>query len=230
MQRLLLLGTEDRQEIKEPLLRAGYQVRLIPPGDRRLVDEFEAFAPNLLLVELADDLLTLQHVRRQLRSHLNAHPIPLLALARRIHLDPPHLIVGVDDFLLSPYAPTELLARVQMLLWRFQQVDTQHRVQIGGLTLDLARRTASVDGRVLPLTLREFQLLQFLMTHRCRVFTRESLLRQVWGSLFEGDERVVDATIKRVRSKLPPPYSHWIETVRGLGYRFTPETFAASSQ
>ncbi len=76
---------------------------------------------------------------------------------------------------------------------------------------------------LLPLTLREFQLLQFLMTHRCRVFTREALLTQVWGSNFEGDERVVDATIKRVRARLPAPYAAFIETVRGLGYRFVPE-------
>ena len=67
-------------------------------------------------------------------------------------------------------------------------------------------------------------MLQFLMTHRCRVFTRESLLMQVWGAHFEGDERVVDATIKRVRSKLPAPYAALIETVRGLGYRFVPES------
>ena len=80
--------------------------------------QFEAFAPNALLLELTDDLLMLQHVRRLLRSQLNAHPIPLLALARRAHLNPPHLIVGVDDFLLPPYPADELLARVQMLLWR----------------------------------------------------------------------------------------------------------------
>ena len=79
---------------------------------------------------------------------------------------------------------------------------------VGGLVLDLARRSVTAEGTLLPLTLREFQLLQFLMTHRCRVFTREALLTQVWGSNFEGDERVVDATIKRVR---------------GLGYRFVPE-------
>ncbi len=142
-------------------------------------EHFEAFAPDALLLELTEDLLPLQHVRRMLRVQLNAQPIPILALARRVHLTPPHMTVGVDDFLLPPYAPEELLARLQMLLWRFQQVNTQHQVQVGGLVLDLASRTVSADGQLLSLTLREYQLLQFLMTHRCRVFTRESLLAQV---------------------------------------------------
>jgi DNA-binding response OmpR family regulator len=224
MQRLLLIGTKDWFEVRTALTAAGYSVRLMSPDERRLEEEFEAFAPNALLLEMTGDLLPLQHVRRLLRRQLNAHPIPLLALARRVHLDPPHLIVGVDDFLLPPYSADELVARVQMLLWRFQQVDTQHRVQADGLILDLARRSVTAEGKLLPLTLREFQLLQFLMTHRCRVFTRESLLMQVWGSQFDGDERVVDATIKRLRSKLPIPYAAFIETVRGLGYRFVSES------
>jgi DNA-binding response OmpR family regulator len=230
MQKLLLIGTKDWFEVQTSLTTAGYAVRLLSPDARQLAEDFEEFAPGALLLELADDLLLLQHVRRLLRSQLNAHPIPLLALARRAHLHPPHLIVGVDDFLLPPYATDELLARVQMLLWRFQQVDTQHRVQVGGLVIDLARRSATADGQQLRLTLREFQLLEFLMTHRCRVFTRESLLLQIWGAHYEGDERVVDATIKRVRSKLPTSYAALIETVRGLGYRFVPESLDASSR
>ena len=229
MQRLLLIGTKDWFEVRNSLTKAGYAVCLMSPENRQLQEEFEAFAPDALLLELTDDLLALQHVRRLLRSRLNAHPVPILALARRVHLDPAHLIVGVDDFLLPPYPPDELLERVQMLLWRFQQVDTQHRVQVGGLVIDLARRSVTADGNLPPLTLREFQLLQFLMTHRCRVFTRESLLMQVWGSNFEGDERVVDATIKRVRSRLPAPYAALIETVRGLGYRFVAETLDPAS-
>jgi two-component system alkaline phosphatase synthesis response regulator PhoP len=229
MQRLLLIGTKDWSELRAELTTAGYAVRLLSPDDRHLQEEFEAFAPAMLLLEMTDDLLILQHVRRLLRSRLNSHPAPILALAHRAHLNPPHLIVGVDDFLLPPYSADELLARVQMLLWRFQQVDTQHRVQAGGLVIDLARRSLTADGTLLTLTLREFQLLQFLMTHRCRVFTRESLLTQVWGANFEGDERVVDATIKRVRSKLPAPYAGLIETVRGLGYRFVTESSDLSS-
>lgn len=224
MQKLLLIGIKDWFDVQTSLTTAGYDVRLMSPDDLKLQEKFEAFAPNALLLELTDDLLMLQHVRRLLRPQLNTHPVPILALARRVHLDPPHMIVGVDDFLLPPFLPEEMLARVQMLLWRFQQVDTQHRVQVGGLVIDLVRRSVTAEGRLLSLTLREFQLLQFLMTHRCRVFTRESLLMQIWGANFEGDERVVDATIKRVRSKLPAPYAGLIETVRGLGYRFVTDT------
>jgi len=220
MQRLLLIGNRDWTDFHTPLTRAGYGVCTATVDAEKLCEAFVSFRPDAILLELGADIFILQHVRRLLRAELNAHPIPILAISRRSHLEPPHLVVAVDDFLLPPYSSDELLARVQMLLWRYQKVDSMHQVQSGGLRIDMARRTVTADENTLALTFREYQLLQFLVTHRTRSFTRESLLQQVWGYGFDGDVRVVDAYIRRVRAKLPISYAERIETVRGVGYRF----------
>lgn len=221
MQRLLLTGTRDWTDFHTLLTQAGYEVRLTSAEDDSFCEAFASFRPDGLLLELGDDIFVLQHVRILLRAELNAQPVPLLGIAHRSHLNPPHLVVGVDDFVLPPYNPDEVLARVQMLLWRFQQVNSLHQVNCGGLHIDLARRWVTADGCAVTFTLREYQLLQFLVTHSSRAFTRESLLLQVWGYDFDGNVRVVDAYIKRVRAKLPRAYADRIETVRGIGYRFS---------
>lgn len=220
MQRLLLIGTQDWTILQHALRGAGYEFTCAAPDAMTLIETFEMFRPDALLLELGDDTLLLQHVRRLLRAELNQHPIPILALARRAHLRPAQLVVGVDDFLLPPYDADELLARIQMMLWRVKRVNAQNCVQAGGLTVDLGGRSVKADGKPVSLTPREYQLLLFLITHRDRAFTREALLAQVWGYDFEGEARVVDATIKRVRSKLPAPYCDLVDTVRGIGYRF----------
>jgi two-component system alkaline phosphatase synthesis response regulator PhoP len=219
MQRLLFITHQDWTELQNTLVRASYEVTRTGPDETTLLDALLQFRPDALLLELGDDTLLLQHVRRLLRSELNTRPIPLLALARRTHLCPPQLVVGVDDFLLPPYDPEELLARVQMLLWRYKRLDTRQRVQVGALTVDLARRVVTAAGQRVALTPREFQLLQFLATHRPRAFTRDALVTQVWGYDFEGDSRVVDAYVQRIRRKLGDSCGALVETVRGVGYR-----------
>lgn len=219
MQRLLFITQQNWTEIQDVLVRAGYDVTKTSPDGAALLDSLLSFRPDALLLELGDDTLLLQHVRRLLREELNTRPIPLLALARRTHLSPPQLTVGVDDFLLPPYDPGELLARMQMLLWRYKRVDTRQCVQVGALTVDLARRVVLSAGQRIALTPREFQLLQFLATHRPRAFTRDVLVSQVWGYDFEGDSRVVDAYVQRIRRKLGDACGALLETVRGVGYR-----------
>src|SRR5438046_1301093 len=129
MQRILLIGTKDWDAVKRALVDAGYEVHPSLPEDTPLREAFERVCPDALVLELAGDTLLLQHVRRLLRTELNTRPLPILALAHRAHLDPPHLVVGVDDFLLPPYASDELLARMQMLLWRYKRVNAQNCVQ-----------------------------------------------------------------------------------------------------
>ena len=109
-----------------------------------------------------------------------------------------------------------------MTLWRFQRVDASQCIQIGELVVNTALKTVKVREKEIPLTYREFQLLTFLVTHQRSTFARETVLAHVWGYDFEGDARVVDTYIKRVRAKLPSPYDAMLETVWGMGYRFAP--------
>lgn len=124
---------------------------------------------------------------------------------------------GFDDFILIPYVPAELYARIRALEWKKSEFFTEERLKIGGLVVDRAGRDVTVDGRRVTLTAKEFALLAFLAGHRGRVFSRETLLARVWGARYEGGPRTVDIHVRRLRAKLGGALP--LDTLRGSGYK-----------
>lgn len=143
--------------------------------------------------------------------------IPSIAVIPEEGLGGPGLLGRVSDFVLEPFRPGELMARVQRLL---AVEDSPQLIRCGDLTIDTAKYQVYLAGQRLDLTYKEFELLRFLAEHRGRVFTREALLNQVWGYDFYGGERTVDVHIRRLRGKIEDLTHTFIETVRGMGYRF----------
>ena len=205
--------------LRAVLSGAGYDVALSTPDPEPLDAVLDGYDPDAVLVELGTGLHPLHHLRRRLQQRGETKPLLVVALARPEHLAPAHFVVGVDEFVLPPYLPGEVLARLQLALWRTKRIDTQHIVRIGSVRIDLVQRAVSVAGRPVPLAAREYDVLAFLASHRRRPFSRDALLRHVWGHWFEGGERVVDRTISRLRHALGTPTGVAIETVRGVGYR-----------
>src|SRR5262249_2788694 len=144
----------------------------------------------------------------------------LIALLGSAELAALNLAAGVDDFLLAPYQPAELVARIKLLLWKNNRVDAEQLIKVGDLVIDQANYAVTIAGQPLELTYKEYELLRFLATHRGRVFTREALLNQVWGYDYYGGTRTVDVHIRRIRAKLGTPHEDLVETVRNVGYRF----------
>jgi len=205
---LEILGAYLRAEghtVLEALDGRGAQ-ELLERADLAILDWM---LPGVSGVELA----------RQQRLARPDFPI-LLLTARGEEEDKLHgLAVGADDYVTKPFSPREVVARVRALLRRAK---LHGAVVAGGLALDEHTRAAALDGRDLALTKLEFDLLLTLARHPGYVWTRERLLERVWGPDFPGVERVVDVHMAGLRRKLGehPDAPRFIETVRGVGYRF----------
>ncbi len=129
------------------------------------------------------------------------------------------LELGADDYLVKPFAFAELLARVRTLLRRGTVPVMETMIQVADLELDLMRRRVSRAGRRIPLTAKEFALLELLLRHRDEVLPRSLIASQVWDMNFDSDTNVIDVAIRRLRAKIDDDFEHkLIHTVRGMGY------------
>lgn len=126
---------------------------------------------------------------------------------------------GFDDFVLAPYVPAELYARIKVLEWRRSEFATEERMKVGAIVIDRAAREVTVGGASVTLTAKEFALLAYLAERRGKVVSRGELMRKVWGSRYEGGERTVDIHVRRLRAKLGDALP--LVTLRGAGYKVT---------
>lgn len=237
MQNVLVLAPSERgcpgAALAYALKANGYTVvctALDGKGDfaHLLGSAFAGRPPDLMVADLttARDCLPLRHIGHLLR-HTWGDDLPAppcLALLDQDHLRLPDWPAFLDDFLLSPFSPKEALARISLLLFRKRHLRFGDTLSFAEIILDVGGgRAMDAEGRLLPLTPREYDLLQFLVTHRGKFFSRDRLIDLVWGIHFEGGERTVDIHVRRLRAKLPPSTAALLETHRGVGYGFIPD-------
>jgi DNA-binding response OmpR family regulator len=210
--------------VREYLEHAGFAVRTAGDGPAAL-ERARALAPDLIVLDLGLPGLDGLDVARQLRRSSRVPVIILTArgdeVDRIIGLE-----LGADDYLVKPFSPRELVARVRAVLRRVDEHDTaalDEPIVRGDLTVDPARRRVTVAGRPVELTPTEFDLLAHLARQPGRVFTRAQLLTAIHGLAVESYERAIDAHIKNLRRKIEPDPRHprYVLTAHGIGYRFT---------
>ncbi|MCE2465414.1 MAG: response regulator transcription factor [Dehalococcoidia bacterium] len=126
----------------------------------------------------------------------------------------------MDDFIVHPYNPQELVKRIDRVLARSREPESNEVVKTGDLVIDIGKYEISLGGRRVILTYKEYQLLVLLATNPGRVYTRDELLQQVWGYDYFGGTRTVDVHIRRLRSKIESANHSFIETIWNVGYRF----------
>lgn len=130
--------------------------------------------------------------------------------------------LGIDDYVQKPFSPKELMARVKAILKRYTKKSNK-KIDILGISIDTDAHEVTVDGEKIVLTLKEYELLKYLVENANIAVSREQLLNSVWGYDFYGDDRTVDTHIKTLRSKIGP-YKNAILTLRGVGYKFDAQT------
>jgi len=227
---ITILVVEDEQRLRDLvsgyLEHEGFAVLTAADGLSAL-DLARQHAPDVVVLDLMLPGLDGFEVCRRLRTFSDAYVIMLTARAEEIDRIV-GLEVGADDYLTKPFSPRELIARVRAMLRRPRHgraeapPDVPPPQRFGSLLIDHARHEVTLDGAVVPLTTLEYALLTTLAAHPGRVFTRDQLLERVWGADYFGDDHVVDVHIANLRKKLgdDPAGPHYIETVRGAGYRF----------
>jgi DNA-binding response OmpR family regulator len=218
-----ILVVEDDSRIADLIARnlqaAGYECLLASDGDMGLA-EFHRARPALVVLDLGLAGIDGLEVTRRLRRESDVHI--LMVTARTSESDKLlGLEVGADDYITKPFSTAELVARVRALLRRSSGQLVERTIEAGGLRIDPERRTVECYARAIPMTTLEFDLLYFLAARPGKVFSREALMTQVWGSDRVVDERSIDSLVSRLRRKLEsdPSSPRYLQTVWGAGYR-----------
>ena len=223
-----VLVVEDEPAIGEVVVRylqrAGYRPRLASDGQAALA-AVAADPPDLMILDLMLPRVDGLEVMRRVRESQHRRVAIILLTAKVDELDRViGLRLGADDYLVKPFFPAELVARVDAVLRRVDTAEQQSALDFEGLHIDVTGRRVIRDGVELALTQREFDLLVYLARHPGQVFTRDQLMEAVWQYVFYTDTATVTVHVRRLRTKVErdPSAPRWLETIRGVGYRFSP--------
>jgi two-component system phosphate regulon response regulator PhoB len=231
-----ILVVEDDPDLQEVLSlnlqNAGYKV--LRAGSIRQAEALvNTTLPQLILLDwMLPDTPGLSFARK-LRSESRTMAVPIILLTGRDGESDriTGLEAGADDYLIKPFSPRELLARIKAVMRRCAPQHADMVVEVAGLRLDPASRRITASGRDIELGALEFRMLRFFMTHPGRVYSRAQLLDEIWGNNVYVEERTVDVHIRRLRQALEPSgHKELLETVRGVGYCFRRDVPQESTQ
>ena len=225
MTRILIV--EDEESVLDPLelllSKEGFTIETARDG-REALEKFAKTNPDLILLDLMLPEVSGTEVCRQIRTKSQ---VPIIMLtAKDTEVDKVvGLELGADDYIVKPYSKAELVARIKAVLRRglSEHISADGGVITAGpVTIDVDRHAVSIGGENISLPLKEFELLEFLVRNSGRVLTRTQLIDRVWGSDYFGDTKTLDVHVKRLRAKIEkdPANPTYIQTIRGLGYKF----------
>jgi two-component system phosphate regulon response regulator PhoB len=222
---VLVVDDEEaiRDMIRFALEKAGMAVQLAS-GAQEALERISEKRPDIILLDWMMPGISGLELTRRLRRDAYTEDIPIIMLTARVTEDDKvaGLEAGTDDYVVKPFSPRELLARIRAVTRRSSAVDEGGRLNEGNLTLDtISRRVLGGDGEELHMGPTEYRLLEFFMSHPGRAYSRSQILDHVWGANAYLEERTVDVHIRRLRKALEPAAaSGYLQTVRGHGYRF----------
>ncbi len=225
MQKYLILIVDDDENICEILKlyleKEGYETQIALDGQQGL-EKYEKYNPDLVILDIMMPVLDGIEVIKKIRAK-STTPVIMLTAKGDTFDKVLGLEIGADDYIVKPFEPKELLARVKAVIRRINSKDDQDQKEVlkyQDLTININDYTVTYQGEQIELPPKELELLYFLASHPNKVFTREQMLQSVWDFDFYGDSRTVDVHIKRLRGKFDGEHNWQIKTVWGVGYKF----------
>ena len=206
--------------------KEGYHAVIANDG-QTAVDQFKALLPDIVLLDIMLPVRDGWQVCREIRAISNT-PIIMLTAKGETFDKVLGLELGADDYMVKPFEPKELVARIKAVLRRTENQAVaekqEEELQFDGLKINKGTYEVYLDGKKLEMPPKEFELLYFLAKNLNKVYTRDQLLDEIWGYEFFGDSRTVDVHVKRIREKIECEGKNWsLKTVWGVGYKFESE-------
>lgn len=222
MNKILVVEDENilREVITDYLIEDGYQVLEAADGEEAL-ELFQLNSVDLVILDIVLPKIDGWSVCRRIRKNSN---IPIIILTARSDEDDSLLgyELGADDYLIKPYSPRVLMAKVKRFLEKYSGIVDGTLISAGGIVINMGSRIVSADGNTINLTHTEFEILAYLMQNKGIVITREQLITKIWGYDFYGDEKTVNSHIRNLRAKLGSKGSSIVTVIRS-GYKFEEE-------
>jgi DNA-binding response OmpR family regulator len=220
---ILVVDDESRMRklVKDFLAKKGYNV--IEAGDGE--EAVEIFMDNkdisLIILDVMMPKMDGWETCKAIRQYSKV-PIIMLTAKSDERDELLGFDLGVDEYITKPFSPKILVARVEAILRRTMDIDNEQLIVMGGIEMDLSAHTVSVDGKMIELSFKEFELLNYFLVNNGVALSREKILNNVWNYDYFGDARTIDTHVKKLRSKLGDK-GEYIKTIWGMGYKFEVE-------
>lgn len=225
MERLKILVVDDearmRKLVKDFLSKSGYEVLEAEDGSRAVDIFLEQKDIALIILDVMMPLMDGWETCREIRQYSK---VPIIMLTAKSD-EKDELLgfqLGVDEYITKPFSPKILVARVEAILRRTNQLGTEERVEAGGIVIDKSAHSVTIDGELIELSYKEFELLTYFVENKGIALSREKILNNVWNYDYFGDARTIDTHVKKLRSKMGEK-GDLIKTIWGMGYKLSVE-------
>ena len=221
--KILLVDDESRMRklVRDFLVKSNYEVVEAEDGEAALDIFFEANDVDLVILDVMMPKVDGWQVCKEIRAYSKV-PIIMLTAKSDERDELLGFELGVDEYISKPFSPKILVARVEAILRRTSQVSADKLLEAGGIRIDKAAHSVMVDGQVVELSYKEFELLSYFMENKGIALSREKILNNVWNYDYFGDARTIDTHVKKLRSKMGEK-GDLIKTIWGMGYKFEVE-------
>lgn len=225
MERLKILVVDDearmRKLVKDFLIKNNYEVIEAEDGSQAVDIFFEEKDIALLILDVMMPNMDGWAVCREIRQYSQV-PIIMLTAKSDERDELQGFQLGVDEYISKPFSPKILVARVEAILRRTNQINAEETIEAGGIIIDKAAHSVSIDGELIDLSYKEFELLTYFVENKGIALSREKILNNVWNYDYFGDARTIDTHVKKLRSKMRSK-GDLIKTIWGMGYKFEAE-------